>query len=271
MHGQEARAIYTTHHTIVQEGYISMLQLTPKQDWEQLGDVVVINFYGATSLEVARKYRQAWEGYDGWLGTDTDTLWKRKQFQVYLLRQTSAQLSNTNTIIFGGDLNFVLEQQDRSGTLGNIPLPFLTEWEAFCSQLHLTEVYQPSHTYFVIREDEDNYQSSRLDRWYINTSPTKQTEVIPQAYIPHIPYSITTTYHNERILLSLQDTNKEKVARDFGNSNIHPHDHLPVCLDIYKRPRAWGKRICPGGCSASKASVRSWRKAGITTRGKKSM
>lgn len=240
-------AYYSTHHTIVQEGYISLIQLKPRQGWEHLGELAIVNFYGITNLEVARKYKQAWKSYDHWLEVvgGTDSLWRRKQHQIHLLKLACAPLTNTHTVILGGDFNFVLDQADRSGGTSTVTNAFLSEWESLCSLLHITEVYQPSHTYFAIGKEADNYQSSRLDRWYVNTSPTKQTEACPLAYIPHIPYSITTTYHNKNILLSLQDTDKERITRDFGSSNIHPHDHLPVCLDITRQASSTTSNAVP--------------------------
>lgn len=229
--GVRLEEFYTITHTPIQVGYCSMIQFKPKENWKHLDRMVLVNFYGITSVEVARRHPSAWKGYTEWLGSrknTSDTLWARKQYQIKLIGDAIPE--DCGTIVLGGDFNFVFAQEDRSGALESIPAEFNSEWGALVRRHRLEEAHQPSHTFFHIGAQAEDYKSSRLDRFYTNITHSKNTHMHVRTFIPQIPYNISATYHNAQILRSLQDADHKRVKKDFQESNIHPWDHLPVCL-----------------------------------------
>jgi ribonuclease HI/exonuclease III len=246
---------YHIEHHNIQEGYITVILLTPKPGWEALDDITLINFYGATNIDACRANPQAWEGYDQFRGSTADTIDRRLLFQMQTIRQF---VHKTDTVILGGDFNFVTDHEDRSGK-GPLPAKYcLDGWAELLEALELTEVFQPAHTRFGFQDKGKTISTSKLDRFYTNTTNAKNTSTTTTAFIPYIPYGITSTYRHKTILESMRRACTHKATKknlinlfnnDYKASSIHPSDHEPVALvigEIAHQHRKNGKNIVPG-------------------------
>jgi hypothetical protein len=97
----------------------------------------------------------------------------------------------TDTVILGGDFNFVTDHEDRSGK-GPLPAKYcLDGWAELLEALELTEVFQPAHTRFGFQDKGKTISTSKLDRFYTNTTNAKNTSTTTTAFIPYIPYGQT--------------------------------------------------------------------------------
>lgn len=87
--------------------------------------------------------------------------------------------------VIGGDFNFVETESDCSGSAENACLTGKAErrWKQVCELLKLEEVTQDAHTRFA----RGRYpSSSRLDRFYVTSTPAEQAVTVLRTYLPRI-------------------------------------------------------------------------------------
>jgi ribonuclease HI len=117
-----------------------------------------------------------------------------------------------------GDWNFVehVEDSPSRNTDTFLSGPALQEWERLVARLKLTEVHQPTHSYYRLSSDPTHSVSSRLDRGYCSLSTAELTLVNLSAYIPHTRYCPSSAF--------LPNPQQERRSKKLT------FDHVPVSL-----------------------------------------
>ena len=138
-----------------------------------------------------------------------------------------AHLDNTAHTVVGGDFNFVEDQADCTGALGNCCLtsPALDVWTKEVARLRLRDVAQDSHTRF--RVNATNPASSRLDRFYTSISDA-ELALLRQKTFPVFAGATQSRCH-----ATLHDRLVSGRATPLVNSLS---DHLPLGLDLGPAP-----------------------------------
>ena len=124
-----------------------------------------------------------------------------------------------------GDFNFVESTEDGSMVAGQaLSVPERVIWEEFCLLGGLTEVSQPTHTYYRFDRASGNVHSSRLDRFYVSHRPADLVVAAPACQIASAPFN----------LLKLH-----RIRASAANAPVGTHsragfeaapDHYPVSL-----------------------------------------
>jgi len=116
------------------------------------------------------------------------------------------EVESDRYVFAAGDWNMTEHESDSAGARGDHKATARSTRQLFtkCLSIHdLTEVYQPSHTFFRATS------SSRLDRIYVSHSPAEKCLMAPSVTIPSHPH--------------MPGTGKDKG----------PSDHFPVQLAFY--------------------------------------
>ena len=106
-------------------------------------------------------------------------------------------------------------------------------WRELTSSLRLTEIKQPSHTYYRLPTDHDSDKviSSRLDRIYITERPTDFSLYQPITHIPSIPHTSLITHRikasSPGIAAFHKSSDHYPVSFTFHNSTPSKH-RLPT-------------------------------------------
>ena len=166
--------------------------------------------------------------------------------------KTLERLAGEHRSVIGGDFNFVESASDCSGDLDNACLTgdAEKEWERIVELLGLGEIGQDAHTRFARGKKPS---SSRLDRFYVTSSPAERTMTVVRAYL------IPAGGDNGRPKVGLGDRIDQGRTLPLI-SRIS--DHLPVGLDHFARPPstsgdadipAWVEKIDGFGDAVAKA------------------
>jgi ribonuclease HI/exonuclease III len=138
----------------------------------------------------------------------------RKYRELRTLRAIPSGIPN----FLVGDWNFVEHTEDSPSrnTATFLRGLALREWERLVARLRLTEIHQPTHTYWHLSSDPNHSASSRLDRGYSSLSTAELSLVNPSAFIPHTTYCPSSAF-----LPNPQKARRSKKLR---------FDHVPVSL-----------------------------------------
>jgi hypothetical protein len=115
-----------------------------------------------------------------------------------------------------GDLNFVevLEDGSMKGHQALSPSESLV-WSAVQNKLTLTEIRQPTHTWYRF-EKSGKVASSRIDRAFLSCREADHTIASPISFLPQLPHS------------SLRKEQVRKASSDLLASYSATSDHYPV-------------------------------------------
>ena len=131
--------------------------------------------------------------------------------------KAAAAIPAADYIFAGGDLNFVEDAADTTGSEHKLPAYAKGAWESFLTHFRLREAAQPLHTYFTISKNLAHSHSSRLDRLFHSYSEADLALFQPLAHIPASPYSILSAYRSldihEQTAAKLAETSNETEIR----------------------------------------------------------
>jgi hypothetical protein len=218
-----------TSFTIIQQGYLSCLQLVPK-----LGNgsprFAVYNVYTATSNNLTKNskdqvaFRSAWGHYNETCvsPTQADTLSRRRKYHFDILAQDLRSRPPGIDVFLAGDFNPTCDSKLS-----------LAAFTTLLTTFFLTEIKQPLPTY--IAPNKNGVPTlSKLDFFYTNLTEADLTIVQPDSYLAPIDFGASNITANLALAntvaaaagvkaTSFPDEEGKEVPR-------HPSDHLPVCL-----------------------------------------
>ena len=125
-----------------------------------------------------------------------------------------------------GDFNFVLGGDDSSnGNVGSLTGKVRGAWERLSRRLRLTEIDQPTHTWFALGADHITGVSKRLDRIYVTMDAAEAAVNQPSAFIASSPFSLLGSYRSADLKDMQSAACEEGEVRRKAIANS---DHLPV-------------------------------------------
>lgn len=204
---------YEVKQIILQQGYISYLEFTPKLH-SQATKFQVYNIYTVTSTSPETKdihWDDTWLDYE--IHNKQDTLTARKQYQLQLILNSHR---NITTFMMGDFNSHSWTKKTRE------------KWAEVCELFKLRQHKQPLHTF------HRGKKATSIDKIFSNLTEADASVMQADCFIPFLPFNPLTNPNNCEKLAN-------GIARKAGITNvslkenptlIHPSDHFPVALDF---------------------------------------